>query len=148
YYFREAITWSLITSGGFSMRYREPGSIHDVSGMSAFALNETILKRVLGLMNTPVSNLIFKMLNPTINLQVGDFTNFPVLDNVINSDVSDKWVSKSIQLSKQDWDAFEISWDFQNLPMLVHIAEHTLSPPIFFQAQTSTSAKNVPKFHH
>ncbi|MCT3044206.1 BREX-1 system adenine-specific DNA-methyltransferase PglX, partial [Leuconostoc mesenteroides] len=30
YYFREAITWSLITSGGFSIRHRSAGSIHDV----------------------------------------------------------------------------------------------------------------------
>src|SRR5699024_5289542 len=36
YYFREAITWGLITSGGFSIRYRTLGGIHDVSGMSAF----------------------------------------------------------------------------------------------------------------
>lgn len=32
-YFKEAITWGLITSGGFSTRYRASGGIHDVSGI-------------------------------------------------------------------------------------------------------------------
>ena len=31
YYFKEAITWGLITSGGFSIRHRIPGGIHDTS---------------------------------------------------------------------------------------------------------------------
>jgi hypothetical protein len=52
YYFKEAITWSLITSGGFSIRYREAGSIHDVAGMSAFSNNHNKLMYLLG----PISN--------------------------------------------------------------------------------------------
>src|SRR5699024_7214008 len=77
YYFKESITWSLITSGGFSIRFRIKGSIHDVSGMSAFSNDEIKLKYVLGLMSTKIANYIFKMLNPTLNLQIGDFNNFP-----------------------------------------------------------------------
>ena len=42
YYFKEAITWSLITSGGFSIRYREKGGIHDVSGHFVYS-NKSIL---------------------------------------------------------------------------------------------------------
>ena len=60
YYFKEAITWSLITSGGFSIRYREPGSIHDVAGMSAFANDHDNLMYILGIMSTKISNYILK----------------------------------------------------------------------------------------
>ncbi|WP_127848552.1 BREX-1 system adenine-specific DNA-methyltransferase PglX [Lacticaseibacillus hulanensis] len=124
YYFREAITWSLITSGGFSMRYREPGSIHDVSGMSAFSESHDHLLRILGLMNTPIGNYVFKMLNPTINLQVGDFTNFPVLRDVTDSSAQDRLINHLINLEKKDWDGFETSWNFEKLNLFNHIADH------------------------
>jgi hypothetical protein len=118
YHFKEAITWGLITSGGFSIRYRTPGGIHDVSGMSAFYNGKANLKYILGLMGTSISNYIFKMLNPTINLQVGDFKNFPVIiDKKLENIVIEK-VAKCIYLSKLDWDMHETSWDFEKSPLL------------------------------
>ena len=120
YHFKEAITWGLITSGGFSIRYRTPGGIHDVSGMSAFYNGKANLKYILGLMGSPISNYIFKMLNPTINLQVGDFKNFPVIiDKKLENIVIEK-VAKCIYLSKLDWDMHETSWDFEKSPLLLN----------------------------
>src|SRR5699024_6254577 len=87
YYFKEAITWPLITSGGFSIRYRSPGSVHDVSGMSAFSIDTEKLLYILGILSTNIADYIFKILNPTINLQVVDFNNFPV---VIDHDYKDE----------------------------------------------------------
>jgi hypothetical protein len=118
-YFKEAITWGLITSGGFSIRYRTGGGIHDVSGMSAFYTGKCNLMYLLAILSTPVANYVFKMLNPTINLQVGDFKNFPVLmvqDNQQNSIVSQ--AQECVLLSKNDWDSFETSWDFQRHPLI------------------------------
>ena len=116
YYFKEAITWSLITSGGFSIRYREPGSIHDVAGMSAFANDHDNLMYILGIMSTKISNYIFKMLNPTINLQIGDFNNFPILlsDNQRVLEI----VKENILIAQMDWNSFETSWDFVTHPLL------------------------------
>ena len=117
-YFKAAITWGLITSGGFSIRYRTFGGIHDVAGMSAFYNGRLSLKYILGLMSTPIADKIFKMLNPTINLQVGDFKNFPVLINDKRKDLIIKISEKCIYKSKQDWDSFETSWDFTCHPLI------------------------------
>lgn len=117
-YFKEAITWGLITSGGFSIRYRSCGGIHDVSGMSAFFNGSLSLNYALGLMSTKLSDFIFKMLNPTINLQVGDFKNFPVMIDKTKVDVVDTLVKESINISKSDWDSFETSWDFERNPFI------------------------------
>jgi len=119
YYFKEAITWSDITSGKFAIRYRMPGGIHDVKGMSAFYTGKENLKYILGLMSTPIANHIFKMLNPTISLQVGDFKNFPVIkvDALMEKKVMNV-SNENIYLSKQDWDMHETSWDFQKSPLL------------------------------
>ncbi|GAA0354242.1 BREX-1 system adenine-specific DNA-methyltransferase PglX [Alkalibacterium iburiense] len=120
FYFRESITWSLITSGGFSIRYREEGSLFDVAGMSAFTESSVDLKYLLGLLSTPISNYIFKMMNPTLNLQVGNFQNFPVLrdNNIITTIVP--LVEKNIRSSRSDWDSFETSWDFEEHPFLTY----------------------------
>nr|WP_267667063.1 BREX-1 system adenine-specific DNA-methyltransferase PglX [Leuconostoc gelidum] len=126
YYFREAITWSLITSGGFSIRYREPGSIHDVSGMSAFSNDHNQLMRIMALLNSPVGEHCFKMLNPTISLQVGNVTVFPVLHSAIEAPTWDSLIQNSVKLTKQDWNSEEQRWGFWTLPVLVHIAEHTV----------------------
>ncbi len=124
YYFREAITWSLITSGGFSIRHRSAGSIHDVSGMSAFSSSHDKLMNILGLMNTPIGNHVFKMLNPTINLQIGDFNSFPVLDKAIDNPEINEKVTGAVAISKNDWDSFETSWNFKMHPLIRHIDEH------------------------
>lgn len=115
YYFKESITWPLITSGGLSVRYREYGSIHDVSGMSAFSNKTENIFYCLGILNSPIGNNILKLLNPTINSQVGDFEKIPIIyDDKVKSLTIDK-VKKCINLSKLDWDSEEISWDFKRI---------------------------------
>lgn len=113
FYFQKAITWGLITSGGFSIRYRESGSVHDVAGMSAFCDDTKLLNYIFGLMSTPIANYIFKILNPTINLQAGDFKNFPVIIEDNQSEVI-KLVKENVRLSKDDWNSFETAWDFKH----------------------------------
>lgn len=114
-YFKPSITWSLITSSLFSMRYRLAGSIHDVSGMSLFYKDQD-LKIIMGLMNTKVGQYLLSMLNPTINFQIGNIISVPFLAS--NYDNSREIIQNSIKLSEQDWDAFETSWDFKRSSLL------------------------------
>lgn len=128
FYFREAITWSDITSGSFAARLRRLGSIHDVTGMSAFGNNEATLKIIAGILNSKVSDHIFKILNPTIHLQIGNFQVFPIIKSA-HSDRIISLVSQSIDLTKEDWDSSETSWDFAKHPLLTKIADHTQKSP-------------------
>ncbi len=133
YYFREAITWSDVNSGHFSLRYREPGSIHDVKGMSAFSItneNDSSLFWILGLMNSPIGDYVFNMLNPTISLQVGNFQTFPVLNASKKiRNISEKKSIENIKLTRADWNVSELSWDFTTLSFLTDIADHKQPPP-------------------
>ncbi|MDY5161211.1 BREX-1 system adenine-specific DNA-methyltransferase PglX [Leuconostoc citreum] len=125
YYFKPSLTWSLITSGNFAARFRTKGSIHDAAGASAYFESENSLLYVMGLLNTPVGNHIFKILNPTINLSNGVVLNFPTL--CADSDVSEYviiLVKSQITIAKKDWDSFETSWDFTQHPLLSQIDEH------------------------
>ena len=117
YYFKEAITWPLITSGGLSARFREQGSIHDVSGMSAFSGTRINTYYVLGIVNTPIGNNILKVLNPTINSQVGDFQNIPVIFDASNFRIIEL-VKANIGITKTDWNQFEDRWEFAKHPLI------------------------------
>ncbi|MGJ3847284.1 BREX-1 system adenine-specific DNA-methyltransferase PglX [Levilactobacillus brevis] len=126
YYFREAITWSDITSGSFAARYRLPGSIHDVTGMSIFFNRaKSNIHEIIAALNSRVANEIFSMINPTMHLQIGNVTNFPVLEVGAEKDVKMKeLVNSSITQSRAEWNSFETSWDFLLHPILRYIAEH------------------------
>lgn len=115
YYFKEAVTWSDVNSGRFSLRYREPGSIHDVKGMSAFSEDHDRLLYLLGLLNTKIGNYVFKMINPTISLQIGNFVVFPVLNS--SREITSK-VSNNILMEKQDWNNHEEAWGFNSNPLI------------------------------
>lgn len=101
--------------------------------MSAFSINKddtSIYGYLLGLLNSPLGDYIFNMLNPTISLQVGNFSNFPVLQ-VEPRDETGIYdlVHSSVSLTKADWNAFETAWGFQSHKFSYHIAEHPLSHP-------------------
>ena len=61
YYFRECISWSLISSGSIAFRYKPQGHLFDVAGMSCFA-NFDVLYYLLGLNNSCLIDDF--MLNP------------------------------------------------------------------------------------
>ena len=56
------------------------------------------------------------MLSPTLNLQVGDVKSIPLVDT--DRDNIEKMVQDNIDISKEDWDSFETSWDFQHHSLL------------------------------
>ena len=116
FYFRECLSWSLITSGKASFRYKNPGFIFDVSGMSCFS--DQNVKYLLALCNSSVSIAMLTVLAPTINFQAGDIANIPVIVSEGQKPIVEEFVQKNINMSKIDWDSFEISWDFQRHPLI------------------------------
>lgn len=118
FYFKKAISWSDVTSGSLSFRYIKTGTMFDVVGMSIFSENDTILFSALGFLNSIVANHIMKIINPTIHQSVG----YMIMEPILETSLTDRIVKNSIKLAKQDWDAFETSWDFQKSPLLTQNA--------------------------
>jgi type II restriction/modification system DNA methylase subunit YeeA len=109
--FKSSITWSDITSGNLSVRHNNPGFLFDGSGTSAFFTNEDEKFAVLGLLNTQFSKNFSKVLNPTFHFQTGDFRNMPLNKNIVDRAFIEL-VKNAIEVTKKDWDAREVSWDF------------------------------------
>jgi hypothetical protein len=75
WYGREGITYSYLTSGSFSARRLEAGTIFDVAGSSLFPDDPLAM---LGVLNSSVARQILAAINPTVNFQVGDLRQMPV----------------------------------------------------------------------
>lgn len=117
FYFREAITWSLITSSIISFRYRPVGFVFGDAGPAVFP-NKVNFYVLLGLLNTKVIQNASAIINPTINSSSGVVANFPAIERapIENKIVND--VEINISKSKEDWDSYETSWDFKKNPMI------------------------------
>jgi len=116
YWFQEGITYSAVTSKGTGFRYYPGIGAFDKGGPTICRVQN--LKYVLGLLNSKVAELVFKVMNPTINLQVKDVKSLPIIvDNVIKSEI-ESLVDECISLSKDDWNQNETSSDFEKHPMI------------------------------
>jgi hypothetical protein len=120
FYFRDAITWTDISSSCFGVRFTPKGFLFDVSGSSIFP-DSSIINLVLGLMATGLNFQFLKILNPTLHFQVGNIANIPILDKVNTKSIIDKidqQVINLLNISHLDWDSYERSWDFKTLPLI------------------------------
>ena len=117
-YFVRGMTWSRISSSNFSVRYHSNGFIMGDAGPSAFAPDE-LFYYILGLLNSSISQYILSSINPTLNYQVGNISEIPIIIPK-NKSLIEKIVLENINLCKNDWDDYETSWDFKQSPLLVH----------------------------
>jgi len=76
-YFRQGLAFSYIGTNGFLCRLRKNKSIFDVSGSSIFCKDPEKMQVIL---SSNLSGYVSQSINPTINNQVGDIENLPVLD--------------------------------------------------------------------
>lgn len=116
YYFRKCITWNLITTTNISVRFLEYPSVMGDAGPACYCENEEKLKYTLGLLNSVVANKLLNIINPTMNYSCGVMESFPF--KYRKSEQILKLVDKSIELSKEDWNSFEISWSFMVHPLI------------------------------
>jgi hypothetical protein len=116
-YFKPYVTWSRITSSKISFRYTPEGSIPNMAGLSAVSRNyNDTLTSFCSFANTKLCNQILTILNPTINFPPGTISNIPF--NEIESLTVKSISSSCINISKQDWNSHETSWDFHENPLL------------------------------
>ena len=117
FYFKIGLTWSALTSGGFSVRLQEEGALFGSGGYCAFAEND-ILYYILALLNSKVTGAFINYVSPTLNYEVGHIKTIPVVINNEMHETVNALVTTNITLSRQDWDSFETSWDFQRHPLV------------------------------
>ena len=116
FYFKESVSWGLITSNSSSFRYFPAGFIYDVGGMSYFPTEKVF--QVLSMLNTSLVGKLAKVLNPTVNLQVGDVASLPYLITPSIEASTERIGKDCTDIARSDWDAYEGSWKFRTNPLL------------------------------
>lgn len=118
FYFRESISWSFISSENFGIRYYPEGFVFDIAGSSVFPKNRDNIFSLLAVLGSRITIYLLKLLNPTMNYQVGNIRNLPIIESILSDKKINKLALDNITWSKLDWDSFETSWDFQTHPLL------------------------------
>lgn len=116
YYFKPCASWSKISTGKISFRYKEC-SIFDVAGACYFA-NTYDLKYMMGFLNSCVVDRIISALSPTLNYEGGQMASLPVVYSKDCEARVRSLVEENIDLCRNDWDSSELSWDFLRHPLV------------------------------
>ena len=111
-FFKAGLSWNAISSGNICVRYFGEGFIFCSASMCGFG--DSIVP-VIGLLNSNVAMDVLKVLAPTMNYGPLQVKVIPYIEQVKKCKPI---IENNIDISKQDWDTHETSWDFQRNELL------------------------------
>jgi hypothetical protein len=116
--YKPGICWTVVTSGAQSFRYYSEGYLFDAASgiLQSHHMDEDLAMKALGLLNSKVAKESLSLINPTLNLHPGYLERLPFSPSFL--DGNRHLVDSAIRIARADWDNFESSWGFSNLPLL------------------------------
>ncbi|MGX7950695.1 BREX-1 system adenine-specific DNA-methyltransferase PglX [Oleidesulfovibrio alaskensis] len=116
-YFRPYASWSYLNTGSPAARYYPDGFLWDVHGSGAFPRKIGDEKKLVALLCSKAGGYLLNVVNPTMSFQVENISALPWdLDKL--SRLESSKLLRTIELSQNDWNSYETSWDFTILPLL------------------------------
>jgi len=117
-WYRYGISWNLITISTNSFRLLPDTVLYNNASPSLLLKEEYLNYKeyLLALLNSRFACNYLKLINPTVNTNIVEVFSVPVI--VSNFELISKLASVNVDISKQDWDAHETSWDFQRNELL------------------------------
>lgn len=125
HYFKEGITWTAVSSAKTGFRRYYEGFIFSNAGQAIISENGKHLDYLEALLNCKVTVEILQMIAPTIRFESGEIGKIPVCIDSKNYDTVVTLAKENTNISKSEWDSFEISWDFQSHPLISTSAIHS-----------------------
>lgn len=113
--FNPAINWTYISSGQFAARSAENDSLYNNKGPSCYCKNGDV-NWILGTMNSQVAQQVLDITSPTLDYKPGGVGLTPIPAS--RDSRVDEIVIRAIDISKDDYDQTEISWDFKHHPLV------------------------------
>ncbi len=112
-YFEPGFVWSKVATGLPSFRLHDGGVINGDASPCLFPANFSM--GYLAVLNSVCSSHFLSALSPTLNFQVSDILKIPVCPR---PNAAIRSADLAVSLARADWDNFETSWDFRDLPLL------------------------------
>lgn len=113
---KRGVCWNLITSykNGFRIKHEEH---HYSSGApTIIAQKNNFDFWILAFLNDVVASTLLSMYNPTLNTTVGDVLDLPV--QLKANELIEPISEETAEISQDDWDSYETSWDFKRNPLV------------------------------
>lgn len=115
-YFKESLSWTLLSSSNFGLRYYPEGFIFDSNGSSIFFDQNTELLYIEGILLSKIAFKLLQILSSTMAFNIGDLAKFPIYNtSEVNKNKIKIFVQQNINIAKEEWDSRETSWDFEKL---------------------------------
>ena len=115
-YFKTHLCWTDITTKGLSFRYFPDGCIFDASVNVVFSQNISSTS-LLTFLNCKIVDTLAQLLNPTLHFKLVNYNSLPAM--IERPDLRTDCIGQEcIDLSHEDWDSFETSWDFTTHPLV------------------------------
>ncbi|MEZ8579315.1 BREX-1 system adenine-specific DNA-methyltransferase PglX [Vibrio splendidus] len=125
-YFKPCLTWSAISSSGFTLRKCSEGFIFDSKGPSIFS-SEANLDYLQGLLASNVSDYILSGMKATLDFRIAQVSSIPLPEVDKNTENKIALLAKECQhIVKTDWDQSETSWDFKGSKLRLSNTESTI----------------------
>lgn len=115
FYFSESVTWGKVTSSSISFRFSPKGFIMGDAGPCLFSAGRSL--QLLALLNSRVAVTLINALCPTLNFPTAEIGKVPIPKTLPREEAEDI-AAAAISTAKADWDNFETSWEFCDLPLL------------------------------
>lgn len=121
FYFLEGISWTLVSSSDFSVRLSPKSILFGNGSRTAFVIEN--LQYHISLLNSNVLAYLIKVINPTMNFNNENILSLPIEFPKSNSTKQqiDSLTQECIDISKEEWDSRETSWDFTKNELLKHL---------------------------
>ena len=116
--FKPGITWSDISSKGFSCRLLPHNATCETVGPAYIIENPENKYYFLGLLNSKFATYCLELLNSSMHFKFSDVSRIPIIVDHSQAGKVNALVQDSVLQSKTDWDSFETSWDFKHHPLV------------------------------
>ena len=117
YLFKTGITFSAVSSSGFSARLMQ-FSVFGSGGSSIVNIEKTNLPFLLGILNSRLASNLLSIMSSTLNYEVDNVGSLPIIANKEKKWTVNELIDNCLSISKRDWDSFETSWNFIRHPFL------------------------------
>lgn len=113
--FSKVVSYSSLTSGRLSFRLYSD-CLNDQAGNYFVPIGNITIEYALAILNSCVAAFFISIKSQTLNTTAEDFSALPICVESVNTI---ECIAKSnVELSSNDWDSYETSWDFKKHPMV------------------------------